>query len=261
MLPILLKIPLPFLDAPLEIRSYGVLIALGFLIMLPLVSRQAHREGISSNTIVDLGFWSLLWGIVGARILFILTTLHEYKEYPLEIFYIWKGGLVFYGGLIGGTLALIYYCKKHKLNLWQVMDLGALGVTFTHMFGRMGCLAAGCCFGHPTTLPWGIIFHKEESFARPLHTPLHPTQIYEIVFLGLLFLFFYFYLARNKKFQGQVVLTYLSLYGVARFIIEFFRGDDIRGFVIPNLISTSQFVSIIIFLISLAFLVNRLYKK
>jgi len=94
MLPILLKIPLPFLSTPLEIRSYGVLIALGFLMMLPLVSREANREGISSHTIIDLGFWSLLWGIVGARILFILTTLHEYKEYPLEIFYIWKGGLV-----------------------------------------------------------------------------------------------------------------------------------------------------------------------
>ena len=261
MLPILLKIPLPFLDTPLEIRSYGVLIAIGFLIMLPLISRQAQKEGISPNTIIDLGFWSLLWGIIGARILFILTTLSEYKKYPLEIFYIWKGGLVFYGGLIAGALTLIYYCKKHKLNMWQVMDLGALGVTFTHMFGRFGCLAAGCCFGRPTSLPWGLTFHKEEAFARPLHTPLHPTQIYEILFLGLLFIFLYFYLARRKKFHGQIVLTYFILYSAARFIIEFFRGDDIRGFVIPNMISTSQTVSLILFLIAVPLLIIKFQKK
>ncbi len=261
MWPILFKIPLPFLAFPLEIRSYGVLIAIGFLIMLSIVSKQAEKEGISSHTIIDLGFWALLWGIIGARILFILTTLDEYKDYPLEVFHIWKGGLVFYGGLIGGALTLIYYCRKYKLNMWHIMDLGALGVTFTHMFGRLGCLAAGCCFGHPTSLPWGITFHKEESFARPLHTPLHPTQIYEIFVLGLLFLFLYFYLNRRKKFHGQVVLTYFILYSVARFIIEFFRGDEIRGFVLHNMLSTSQLVSVIILLISFAFLILRAIKK
>ncbi|MBI2608893.1 MAG: prolipoprotein diacylglyceryl transferase [Deltaproteobacteria bacterium] len=257
MKPILFKIVLPFLNIPIEVRSYGIMIALGFLLMLPLITRLAKKEGIHSNTFIDIAFWSLLWGLIGARILFIITNLHEYIQEPLRIFALWEGGLVFYGGLIGGALTIIFYCKKKNIPLWKMLDVAAPGVAFVHMFGRLGCVLAGCCFGKPTTLPWGISFHLEESFARPLHTPLHPTQLYEALALFFVFLLLYFYLSSRKKFDGQMVLVYFILYSIFRFTNEFFRGDEIRGFVF-GWVSTSQFISLLVFGITLFFLFHSL---
>ncbi len=251
MIPVLIKIPLPFLDTPLEIRSYGVLIAIGFLLMIPLIIKQAKKEGIQSNTIIDLAFWSLLCGLIGARLLFIITNLSEYIKEPLRVFAIWEGGLVFYGGLIAGAITLIICSRKKNIPVWKMLDIGAPGVAFTHMFGRLGCLMAGCCYGKPTHLPWGIKFQNPDSFARPLDTPVHPTQLYEATALFFIFCFLYFFLNKKKKFDGQVVLTYLFLYSIIRFFVEFFRGDESRGFVISNLISTSQFISIFILIITL----------
>ncbi|MBI2026760.1 MAG: prolipoprotein diacylglyceryl transferase [Deltaproteobacteria bacterium] len=260
MIPVLFKIPLPFLNQPFEVRAYGVLIALGFLLILPLAIRQARKEGISSNTIIDVGFWGLLMGLIGARVLYIVTEWEAYKADLVSIFYLWEGGLVFYGGLLAGCATLIFYAKKKHIPLGKLLDVGAPAVAFVHFFGRLGCLAAGCCFGKPTQLPWGIFFKNPEAFARPLNTPLHPTQIYEMGGLLFLFVFLYFVLSKYKKFDGQLALSYLILYSVFRFVVEFFRGDDIRGFVIPNLISTSQFVSLVIFLVTVPVFIY-FYKK
>ena len=178
---------------------------------------------------------------------------------PVEIVKVWEGGLVFFGGLIASTAYGIYFFVKHKLPAWKMIDILTPGLVVAHAFGRLGCLGAGCCYGRPTDLPWGIKLHSELVDASMRGIPLHPTQLYEstslfILFAGLMYVF------KHKKFDGQVGLTYFMLYPIIRSIVEIYRGDSIRGFIIDDVLSTSQFISIFVFLGALAVLVYRLKK-
>jgi len=154
---------------------------------------------------------------------------------------------VFFGGLITATAYAFWFFRKHRLNVWKMIDVLSPGVVVAHAFGRIGCLAAGCCYGRPTGQPWGIRLESELVEASLRGIPLHPTQIYEssalfILFAGLM------YVSKNKRFDGQVGLTYFMLYPIIRSIIEVFRGDTVRGFVIDGWLSTSQFISILVFI-------------
>jgi len=200
------------------------MIAVGFLIALYLAVRQAKKEGIPSDRIIDLGFYILLAAIVGSRLLFILINGGYYLNNPMAVFKIWEGGLVFYGGVLLAVPTAIWYVKKNNLDLWTTADIFAPSIAIGHAFGRLGCFFAGCCFGKTAeTLPWGIIFTDPECLA-PLNTRLHPVQLYEsagelVNFLILITL------AKHKSFKGRVFMTYLLLYAILRFIVELFRGD------------------------------------
>jgi phosphatidylglycerol:prolipoprotein diacylglycerol transferase len=205
----------------------------------------------------DLAFWLLFWGFIGARVLFIITRLPTFIENPLDMFKVWEGGLVFFGGLLAATAYAIWYLRKHKLDPWKMSDILLPGVTIAHAFGRLGCLSAGCCYGRPTDMPWGIKLDSDLVDGALRGIPLHPTQLYEsvslfILFGGLIYIF------RHKKFDGQVGLTYFMLYPIIRSIIEIYRGDSIRGFVIENILSTSQFISILVFIGAFWMLMVRL---
>jgi phosphatidylglycerol:prolipoprotein diacylglycerol transferase len=197
--------------------------------------------------ILDLTFWALFVGFLGSRILFILTRLSYFVQDPLGIFKIWEGGLVFLGGPIAGIPFVVWYVRRHKLPVWKVMDCLTPGLVIAHAMGRLGCLSAGCCYGKPTGTSFGIRLYSDLVDRHLQGIPLHPTQLYEsssllILFISLLFVF------RKKLFDGQVALTYLLVYPIIRSVIEIFRGDIIRGFVIEGVLSTSQFISIVIFL-------------
>jgi len=236
---------------PISLHTYGLLIATGFLFAIVLSKRQAEREDEDPERIVDLGFYVLLAGLIGARIVFILTKLDEYVRDPLAVVMFWRGGLVWYGGFIGAAGFVWYYCKKHRLNYWKFADLTIPYVAMAHAFGRLGCVAAGCCFGQPTDQPWGIVF-PVGSPAQQAHQsagaigygdlalPIHPTQLYEA---GAEMMMFWILIAvrRHKSFHGQLMLIWLACYPVIRSIIEMFRGDSERGIYI---ISTSQWISI-----------------
>ncbi|MBI2605760.1 MAG: prolipoprotein diacylglyceryl transferase [Deltaproteobacteria bacterium] len=238
MLPILFRIG----DFP--VHSYGVLIAAGFLLCVWLSKREAARIGLPGERIVDLGFWSLLVGMLGARILFIITRWSYFREYPLEMFYVWEGGLVFYGGPIVALPFHLWYCRKYALPVRKVLDLAAVAIPIAHAFGRLGCLSAGCCHGKATGGSWGIILNSELVEPHLRGIPLHPTQIYEAA--SLFGLFFYLAWRRHrKKFDGELALTYVIAYSIIRSVIEIFRGDSIRGFVIDGWLSTSQFISVL----------------
>jgi len=250
--PILFEIPrIEFLNwviGPIPIRLYGLMIGLGFIIGIYLAARQAKKEGVNPDRVLDLGVYMLLTAIVGSRLLFVLTNLQEFAGKPLEAFALWKGGLVFYGGLLAAVPVGIWYLRRHGLPVWKTADIMAPSIALGQAFGRLGCFFAGCCFGAPCSGPVCITFHDPHSLA-PLGVPLFPTQLMEsagsLLIFGALLL-----LRRSKKFDGQVFWLYALLYAVLRFIIEFFRGDAVRGLYFGDIISTSQIIAIGMFLLS-----------
>jgi phosphatidylglycerol:prolipoprotein diacylglycerol transferase len=223
------------------IHSYGLMIAIGILVGLFLAWRQAAREGIDPNKIIDITFYLLVSALIGSRLLFVLMNFQEYAADPIKIFKIWEGGLVFYGGLIPAVAVGIWYIKRLGLPLWQVTDIFAPSVAIGHAFGRIGCFLAGCCYGKPSTLPWAVTFTDPRSLA-PLGIPLHPTQLYSS--LGLFAIFaVLIWLRKRKAFQGEIFWSYALMYSVFRFFIEFLRGDP-RGSVLGGLLSTTQAIGI-----------------
>lgn len=251
--PLLLKI------GPIPIHTYGFMIALGFLTCIFVMRRLATASGLNVERMLDLAFWGLLVGLLGARALFVITQLDSFLANPLNVFKIWEGGLVFFGGILAVLPFAGWYLKKYKISYWKAMDVVMPGLAIGHVFGRLGCLSAGCCYGKPTGSSFGIKLYSDLVDKQLQGIPLHPTQLYEasslfILFLGLLYTF------KHKKFDGQVGLTYLMAYPIIRSIIEIYRGDIIRGFVIEDILSTSQFISILVFLTALVMLVVRLKK-
>ena len=210
---------------PLTIHWYGVMVALGFLAGLWTAGRRAMHAGIAAEKIIDLGPWLIVGAILGARTLYVVSYWHEsFEGKPLEeIFMVWKGGLVFYGGLIGSSLACILYAGMKKLPLWKVADILAPSVALGYVFGRIGCLLNGCCYGRACSLPWAICFPEGNPLGSPT-TPVHPTEVYESL-LNLCLYAALAWLFRRKKFDGQVFGVYLVCYAVLRSFVEMFRGD------------------------------------
>ncbi len=253
MYPVLIRL------GPLTIHTYGFLIAVGFLIGLWLAVRQGKKEGIPVNKILDLGFYILLAAIIGSRLFFILINFNHYAQNPADIFKIWEGGLVFYGGVLLALPTVVWYVKKNGMGIWKTADIFAPSIAIGHVFGRLGCLAAGCCYGRTAeTLPWGIVFTDPECLA-PTNLLLHPTQLYESAG-ELLNFFILITLRKYKSFNGQLFMMYLILYAVLRFFVEFFRGDVARGFLVSHL-SVSQGISILMFLAGIAGLMILRRKK
>lgn len=202
---------------------YGVLVAVAFLAGLWTASRRAPLTGVSSERVADLGPWLILGAVVGARVLFVVSYWREqFAGGPIwDVFMIRKGGLVFYGGLMGAALAHVIYCWVKRLGIWRMADVLAPSVAMGYFFGRLGCLMNGCCYGRVCSLPWAVQF-PEGHETHPEW--LHPTQLYE----GLAGLMLYGGLAwlyRRKGFEGQVFAVYLMGNGLVRFLVEFFRGD------------------------------------
>jgi phosphatidylglycerol:prolipoprotein diacylglycerol transferase len=244
--PILFEIPrIEFLNwtlGPVPIRLYGLMIGLGFILGIFLAARQARKEGVSPERVLDLGVFVLLAAIVGSRVLFVLTNLHEFASKPLDAFALWRGGLVFYGGLLAAVPVGIWYLKKHEMPVWKTMDIMAPSIALGQAFGRLGCFSAGCCYGAPSSGFFSVVFNDPHSLA-PLGIPLFPTQLVESA--GNLLIFLLLLLVRRyKTFDGQVFWLYALLYAVLRFVIEFFRGDAVRGLYFNNTISTSQIIAI-----------------
>jgi phosphatidylglycerol---prolipoprotein diacylglyceryl transferase len=247
---------------PLTIHTYGLLLALAFIAGIWLASRNAAKAGLNPDSIWNLGLIIIFSALVGAKFLLFISEYSYYSANPREIFSLatLRSSGVYYGGLLLALLASAWYLHKTKLPSWSVADITAPGIALGQAIGRIGCLSAGCCYGRPTQLPWGITFnnpYSAENVGVPLNVRLHPTQLYES--LGAMILFAYLmWRLKRKHFAGQIILEYLCLYAALRFVIEFFRGDDDRGFVLHGLLSTSQFIGILTMLGSaVAFFILR----
>ena len=240
-----------------KIFTYGLLVATGFLVAILLASSRAEKEGLDSQKVLDLCFYVMVSALLGARLLYVIVEYRYFLASPLEIFKFWKGGLVFYGGLILGVLISLWYLKRNQMPMWKTADLLAPSIALGQLIGRWGCFFAGCCYGKKTDVAWGITFTDPRSLA-PLEISLHPTQVY--LSLNAVFIFiFLMWLSKRKVFDGQILWSYGILYSIGRFLIEYFRGDD-RGFPVEQVLSTSQFVGVFVFSFS-AFMLLTLYRK
>ena len=205
---------------------------------------------------MDLGIWIIISALVGAKLLLLVVDYRPFLANPRTIVDLLRSGGVFYGGLIAAVTVALVYIWRHRMPMWTTTDVFAPGIALGHVVGRLGCLLAGCCFGRPTSVPWAISFHDPNAFATsgtPLGVSLHPTQLYEAGAEALILAFLLAFERRGRPFPGRTFWSYMLLYGVSRFIIEFYRGDP-RGTVFDAL-STSQFVSVILVPLSVVMLV------
>lgn len=238
---------------PLTLHTYGFLLAVAFLVSLWVAGREARRAGLDATRVSDLAIYVLIAGLLGAKLMLLAVDWSYFSQHPRDLLSILQSGGVFYGGLIGALPVAWYFARRYDLDGWRTADTMAPAVVIGQSIGRLGCLMAGCCHGLPASVPWAVTFSSDyaaRTVGTPLHTPLHPTQVYESIACLLIFLFLVF-LAPRKRFHGQVVVTYVLLYSLARFTIEFFRGDSIRGFIRFTdrlALSTSQVIGVLLVL-------------
>ena len=244
------------------INTYGVFLALAFLCAILITVKLAARDGLPRDRIYDLCLWMLLASLIGSKVLMLFTE-PEYRDHPLQLLSLdfLRSGGVFYGGLIGAVLAGYFFMKRYRLPWWKTADACAPGIAVGNFFGRQGCFAAGCCWGKPTSLPWGVKFSElgHEITGVPTDAYLHPTQLYES-FAMLIVFFFLLWLHKRKRFSGQVILAYALLYSAIRFAIEFVRDDprgDILGLTTLTGLSTSQLISLVVGISALVALLIR----
>lgn len=197
--------------------------ACGFLAGLWTASRRSSRQGIRGETILDLGPWLIVGGIIGARVLYVISYWREqFAGQPLStIFSVWHGGLVFYGGLGGAALGCILFARRRRVPLWKLADVMAPSIALGSFFGRIGCLLNGCCYGRICTLPWAIHFSPGH---KTYPDGVHPTELYDAG-VNLLFYELLAWLYRRKTYDGQVLAVYVAGYAILRSIVEVFRGD------------------------------------
>ena len=242
---------------PFTVYTYGVLLAVSYLLGLKMAMSRAKKRGLDSNRVLDLGIYIIIAALVGAKLLLLIVDFNVYASNPAEIWSLLRSGGVFYGGLILAVAVAFWYIAKHGMPIWTTCDVFAPGIALGHVTGRLGCFAAGCCYGRPTDVAWGVVFTNPlaaTNVGTPLGIRLHPTQLYEagaeLLILGLL-------LATEKRgrtFPGRTFWSYMFFYAISRYIIEIYRGDP-RG-VVPFLdISTSQFISLVLGPLSLIMLV------
>lgn len=237
MYPILLRI------GEYELRAYGLMIALAFIVGTWLGAKEAKRKGFNPDLVYDLLLYAMVFSIIGARLYYVLFSEPSYFfSNPMEIFAVWKGGIAVHGGLLGGLVAAIFFCKMRNIPFWDFADTLTPSLMIGQAIGRGACTLNGCSFGKPTDMPWAVIFTNPDSMA-PLNIPLHPTQFYELT--GDLILFAVIWSLRKKmNFSGQLFLLYWCLYAILRFIVEQFRGDSLM----VGDFRAAQVLSIIIFI-------------
>ncbi|MBU1194705.1 MAG: prolipoprotein diacylglyceryl transferase [Proteobacteria bacterium] len=245
--------PVFFEIGSFTLHTYGLFVALGLLAAIMVSKKLAASRNIAPQTVSDLFFVIMLSAIFGARLLYVAINLEYYQHNFIEIFKIWNGGLVFFGGFLGAVIAVAVYIRYQKMDLWVTADVLAPGIALGHAIGRIGCLAAGCCYGRQCDLPFAIQFNHPATLA-PMGIDLHPTQIYMVLSNLVLFSILLVMIKRNH-FKGQIFLSYIILYALFRSFIEFFRGD-FRGDFLFDFISLSQGIGLLVLVVAIGFMIK-----
>lgn len=236
--------PVLFEIGGLKIYSYGFLIAIGAIAGVAYLALRGRKEiGLTFDQANSLFLFIFIAAFVGGKVFLFFEDTSTYLHRPGKL--LTGNGFVFYGSFLFAIPTMWWFFRKHKLPPYAMLDIMAVTTCLVHMFGRLGCFMAGCCYGKPTASGMGVIFTDPACQAKPLNEPLHPTQLYESGYI-LLVMLILLYLRDKRSFYGELFLLYLLLYAAGRFALEFFRGDAGRGFVIQDYISHSQFIAILI---------------
>ncbi|MEM6829323.1 MAG: prolipoprotein diacylglyceryl transferase [Bacteroidota bacterium] len=227
------------------VHTYGFMIMIGAILGFLYFTISVKKDlGIEREPVQNLAILVILSAVIGGKVFF-------YLEDPIHYLSSWdlmkrnfRTGFVVYGSLIFAIPLVVWYFRKYKWPVWPMLDRVAISACLIHGTGRLGCFFAGCCHGVEADVPWAVTFVNVGSKA-PLHTPLHPTQLYSSgMIYGILMILLMF--KRHKRFEGQLFFMYIILYAIGRAVIEIYRGDEERGYVIDNVLSHSQFISVIV---------------
>lgn len=239
---------------PLHLRSYGLMLALAFLVGLGLALRESTRRGWDPDRIIDLGIVVLVSGVGGARLLYVLGHLAEFQGRWHEVLFVWQGGLTLWGGFLLAVPAGLWFCRRAGLPVWQVADVFAGPVALGAAFGRFGCYLNGCCYGVPTSLPWGVRFPPGSlPFAQFGNEALHPSQLYNVL-AGLAAYGVVMLVGSRLRAPGQRWWLMLGTYGLLRAAVDLTRYYEPAALVsrwgsIP--VSESQVTGVVLALVSL----------
>ena len=242
--------PILFKIGPLNIYSYGVMVALGFGVMTAFIYFRAPKFNLDRDSIIDFSIIVLISGVIGARLLYVLLNFRYYLVNPLEVFNFSRGGLAWYGGFVMALLASVWYVKKKKLDFWASSDFIAPYIALAQGFGRIGCFLNGCCYGieAPAGFPLGL--------ALPHDALRHPAQLYSASLLFAIFVILRVW-QDKKRFDGEIFLGYCILYSIKRFSVEFLRGDNPR---ILLGLTLSQVISVFLLAVALLLFISR-YRR
>ncbi|MGK2849375.1 MAG: prolipoprotein diacylglyceryl transferase [Candidatus Limnocylindrales bacterium] len=218
--------PVAFSVLGIQVRWYGLILVLAISVAVWIAQRVAGRRGISSKDVSDGAIWVGAAALIGGRLLFVIQNdLQALGDHPAHLLMVWMGGLSFYGGLIGGAIALAVFARRRGLSLLVVLDVAAPAAAIGQAIGHIGCLIGGDSFGLPTAAPWAVIYRNPAAMA-PQGIPLHPTQAYEAILLALLFAAIWLASARLQRLgNGVTASTYLLGLAVIRFGLFFLRDE------------------------------------
>jgi len=238
----------------IQIKSYGLMIAIGIIVAATLFINKGKKKGLDEDSLLNLIIFAILGGMLGGKGLFIITEFKNIINEP-SILLNFGYGFVIYGAIGGGALAMYLYCRRKKWNIIEMIDITVPGLAIAQGFGRIGCFLAGCCYGEETTSPLGVVFPENSLAPSGIH--IHPTQIYSSIFDFLLGFILLYYSKKERK-NGKVMGLYLIIYSIGRFLVEFLR-DDSRGNV--GVLSTSQFIAIFTLVLGIIIFNNyRIFK-
>lgn len=253
--------PILFEFGPIQIRFYGLMYVIAILVGSVLIKREVRRKVVplTDDDVMNFILWSVLGGIFGARLYYVVFNWGYYFANPKEIPAVWHGGLAIHGGLIGGISVAYFYLRRRKISFWRITDCVAPALILGQAFGRFGNFMNGDAHGRPTTMPWGIVFPPQSIAGSEFpNIPLHPTMLYEMTINISIFLFLWFVLRKRDHKDGFIFAAYLMLYSLGRFVVEHFRADSLM----MGPLRAAQVVSLTLAVIALAVIVKgRLWKK
>jgi phosphatidylglycerol:prolipoprotein diacylglycerol transferase len=251
--------PVLFEVGGITVYSYGFMIALGSIAGVAYMVVQGKKEvGLTFDQANALFLCIFAAAFIGGKVFLFFEDTAYYLDHPKRL--LTGRGFVFYGSFLFTIPAMLWYFKKQKLNTFKMLDIMAITTCLVHFFGRLGCFMAGCCYGKPTDLFFGVTFTDKACYADPLNTPLFPTQLAEAGYI-LLIMIVLLTVRERRAFNGQLFLLYIMSYAFGRSVLEIYRGDTKRGFIIDNYISHSQFIACLLILAGLYFYIVLLKKN
>lgn len=242
----------------LHIRSYGLMLAIAFLVGTWIALREARRLGLDEDKLVTVILATLVSGVLGARALYVLEHIDEFRGGWGSVLAIWQGGLTLYGGIVAGAIVGLVAARAMGMPAWRVADALTPPVALGTMFGRIGCFLNGCCYGKPTDLPWGVTYPPDSFPGLEFgHVPIHPSQLY-FALAGLVLFLVLWFVRKRITAAGQLFWIFVALFGITRVFLDFTRAyEEGTKLTFGGLVLTeSQVMSLVMALFALLMIVR-----